>query len=80
MDTSIIILILICIGLVSLYISGFFNVFFHTLLQVSYERHKKLRRNQRPTRVFLVRHGQSQANVDTSKIAFFILKLNSCFL
>jgi len=36
-----------------------------------YEEHQKLRREQRPSRIFLIRHGESQANVDTSKIIIF---------
>ena len=36
------------------------------LVAYLHRRNRRLRRKQRPSRIFLIRHGQSQANVDTS--------------
>ena len=78
MNTVLIWLFLIGLGLINFFVFGFFDVCFHLLLRFSYSRHKRLRRQQRPSRIFLVRHGESQANVDTSRtISLFLKKLIS---
>jgi hypothetical protein len=74
MNTVLIWLFLIGLGLISLFVIGFFDVCLHLLLRFSYSRHKRLRREQRPSRIFLVRHGESEANLDTSKIIFLFLR------
>lgn len=53
-------------GLVVLFVAGLFDIGLAFLLRFLYHRHKQLRRNQRPSRIFLIRHGESEANVDTS--------------
>lgn len=50
-----------------LFFAGVFDIAFKALLRLAYQRHKQLRREQRPQRIFLIRHGESQANIDTSK-------------
>jgi hypothetical protein len=67
------IIILILLGLASVvfFFTGWFDIGINTLLHLTYHRHQKIRRNQRPSRIFLIRHGESQANVDMSKYSFF---------
>jgi hypothetical protein len=71
MSTLLIWIFGIIIGLISILIFGVFDILLHSLLRFLYDRHKRLRRQQRPSRIFLVRHGESQANVDTSKLISF---------
>ena len=67
------------IGLV-LVLTGFLRLGIDTLFHLAYCYHKKLRRKQRPGRLFLIRHGESQANVDpsnkTSLQNFFLFIFN----
>jgi hypothetical protein len=67
MNTILIWIILISIGLIGFFVLGLFDLCIHFLMDFFYHRHKRLRQNQRPSRIFLIRHGESQANVDTSK-------------
>ncbi|CAF1187710.1 unnamed protein product [Rotaria sordida] len=69
MNTILIWLFLIGLGLVCLFIFGIFNTCLDFFLSYFYTRHKVLRRRQRPSRIFLVRHGESQANIDTTLYA-----------
>jgi len=71
----------IIIGLICiLVVRGVFDACLHALLGFINRRQRELRLFQRPNRIFLIRHGESQANVDTSKIIFFFLRKNSLFL
>jgi hypothetical protein len=63
-------LLLVGIGFISFFVFGLFDIFLHALLSYMYERHQRFRRQQRPSRIFLIRHGESQANIDTSKTIF----------
>lgn len=64
-------LILLLAVIAGLFLTGAFRFCLHASLRFFHHEHKKFRRHQRPYRIFLIRHGQSQANVDTSKrIAF----------
>jgi hypothetical protein len=68
MNTPLIWLLLVGVGLISFFVLGLFNICLRIVLQYAYDEHQKLRRQQRPSRIFLIRHGESEANVDTSKI------------
>lgn len=57
---------IIIIGLAGLFFLGIFDACIDLLLHHIYVRHQRIRRHQRPSRIFLVRHGESQANIDTS--------------
>jgi hypothetical protein len=63
-------LIPIAIGFICFYIYGFHNALLHSFLTYMSRQQRRLRRFQRPSRIFLIRHGESEANVDTSKINF----------
>ena len=52
---------------VVLFFTGGLYVIIDSFLKLAYARHQEIRRQQRPKRIFLIRHGESQANVDTSK-------------
>ncbi|CAF0836839.1 unnamed protein product [Adineta steineri] len=69
MNTIFIWIFCIGLGLIGLFVFGFLDICLHILLNFAYNRHKKLRRQQRPSRIFLVRHGESQANADTTLYA-----------
>lgn len=60
----------IAIGLICFYIYGVHDACIHSFLTYISHHQRRLRRFQRPSRIFLIRHGESQANVDTSKIYF----------
>ncbi|CAF3849956.1 unnamed protein product, partial [Rotaria sp. Silwood1] len=64
MNKSLTWLFLISTSLICSYFFGIFDTGLDFLLSYLYIRHKTLRRRQRPARIFLVRHGESQANVD----------------
>jgi hypothetical protein len=49
------------------FFTNWFGIAFNAFIRLFHERHKKIRLEQRPSRIFLIRHGESQANVDTSK-------------
>jgi broad specificity phosphatase PhoE len=63
---------LIVNGLASLVFmfTGWFDACVNALLCIVYRRHKQIRFNQRPLRIFLIRHGESEANIDKSKSTF----------
>ena len=52
---------------VVLFFTGGLYAIIDPFLKLAYTRHQEIRRKQRPKRIFLIRHGESQANVDTSK-------------
>ncbi|UJR32230.1 hypothetical protein I4U23_019695 [Adineta vaga] len=64
MIAIIISLILLGISCVILFFTGGMFVLIDPLLRLAYARHKKIRRSGRPQHIFLIRHGESQANVD----------------
>ncbi|CAF2969025.1 unnamed protein product [Rotaria sp. Silwood2] len=66
MNTTLTWLFLIVVGLVGLFLSGILDACLDFILSFLYTRHQRLRRCQRPGRIFLVRHGESQANIDLS--------------
>ncbi|CAF0924102.1 unnamed protein product [Adineta ricciae] len=59
---------IVCIALsaVGFFTFGCYDVFINYMMEYFHRRYKKLRSLQRPSRIFLVRHGESQANVDTT--------------
>ncbi|CAF0936897.1 unnamed protein product [Adineta steineri] len=68
---SLVVISLFLIGIVSLilFFTGCIDAGINFLIRRAYERHKQTRWNQRPSRIFLVRHGESEANVDTTLYA-----------
>ncbi len=70
MSALIISLILLGLSAVIFFISGWLSFSVKALFRLAHEYHQQIRRDQRPSRIFLIRHGESQANVDTSKIIF----------
>ena len=60
-------LVTIVLIFIVLFFTGWLRLGINFLFGVVYEYHQKLRRDQRPSRIFLIRHGESEANVDTSK-------------
>lgn len=72
----------VIIGLITFVIFGGFDATIHTFLGFINRRQRQLRRFQRPHRICLIRHGESQANVDTSKIFLktFLLINFLCFV
>jgi hypothetical protein len=62
------------IGLVSVvfFFTGLFGAGINALFRLAYKHHLKLRREQRPGRIILVRHGESKANLDPSKRSMLI--------
>ena len=60
-------LILLGLGSVVIFFTGLFGTILNILSRLIYDHHKKIRFEQRPGRIFLIRHGESEANVDTSK-------------
>ena len=71
MNTLLIWIFGIIIGLISIFIFGVFDILLHSLLRFLHRRHQRLLLQQRPSRIFLVRHGESQANIDMSKLISF---------
>ena len=67
MITVVISLAAIAVVSVILFFTGGLYVIIDPFLKLAYTRHQEIRRQQRPKRIFLIRHGESQANVDTSK-------------
>jgi hypothetical protein len=67
--------ILLGLGAVIFFISGWLSFSVKALFRLGYEYHQKLRRDQRPSRIFLIRHGESQANVDRSEYSFIFSSL-----
>jgi hypothetical protein len=70
MTALIITLALVGLGAVVFYFTGWFTAGINALFLLAYKHHKKVRRAQRPSRIFLIRHGESQANIDTSECSF----------
>ena len=68
MNTVLVWIGLLALGVVAFVALGLFDICLHRLLRFFHYRYKRLRRHQRPSRIFLIRHGESQANVDTSII------------
>ncbi len=60
-------LILLGFASVVIFFTGLFGTIFNILIRLMYNHHKKIRLEQRPGRIFLIRHGESQANVDKSE-------------
>jgi hypothetical protein len=67
MSTLVLTLILLGLGSLLFFFTGLFGICIDALISLAYRRHKKIRRDGRPGRIFLIRHGESQANVDPSK-------------
>ena len=69
MSAVVITLILLGLGLGSaaFFFTGLFGICINALIRLGHNRHKRIRQEQRPGRIFLIRHGESQANVDPSK-------------
>jgi hypothetical protein len=63
-------LILLALGSVVFFFTGLFDVCINALIRIVNSRHRKLRWEQRPGRIFLIRHGESEANIDKSKYTF----------
>ncbi|CAF0738715.1 unnamed protein product [Rotaria sordida] len=62
---------LIFVGLISfvLFYTGWLIRITNDLICLVFDYHKKVRRDRRPARIFLIRHGESQANVDPTLCA-----------
>jgi hypothetical protein len=76
MTASIISLILLGLSVVIFFISGWLSFSIKALFRLAHEYHQQIRRDQRPSRIFLIRHGESQANVDMSEYSFFFFKFS----
>ncbi len=72
MAALIITLISLALAAVVLFFTGWLRVGVNALFDIAYRYHQKLRRDKRPPRIFLIRHGESQANIDSSKLFFSI--------
>ncbi len=70
MAASVIALIHRALAAVVLFFTGWFDAGVTALFELAYHYHRKIRRNKRPGRIFLIRHGESQANIDLSKLLF----------
>lgn len=71
---TVIIITVILLGLIYvIFFTRWLTTGIDILFRLAYNHHKKLRRELRPSRIFLVRHGESQANLDTSKYFISIL-------
>ncbi len=64
----------VLLGLSSIvfYFTGWLDVGIKYIFRLVRHRDRKIRLEQRPSRIFLIRHGESQANVDKSKRSFSI--------
>jgi hypothetical protein len=65
-------IILLVLSSIVLFFTGWLTIGINSIFYLAYDYHKKLRRDQRPSRIFLIRHGESQANVDKSKYSLII--------
>lgn len=63
-------LILLVLSLVVLFFTGWLKIGIDLFFVLAHRYHQNLRRNRRPRRIFLIRHGESQANVDPSNQFF----------
>lgn len=72
---------LVILGLFSIifFFTGWFGLAISYIFRLVHAHHKKIRRDQRPTRIFLIRHGESQANVDHS-ISFSIIFIHKIII
>jgi len=70
MAASIITLSLVGLASVIVFFTGWLDIAIDTLISLAYRRHQRIRRNKRPARIFLIRHGESEANVDNCKPCF----------
>jgi hypothetical protein len=71
MTALVVSIILLVLSSIVLFFTGWLTIGINTLFGLVYSYHQKLRRNQRPSRIFLIRHGETQANADPSKYPFF---------
>jgi hypothetical protein len=60
-------IVLLILSFIVLFFTGWLRIGINILFNIVYDYHQNLRREQRPSRIFLIRHGESEANVDTSK-------------
>ncbi len=72
MYTLIVSIVLLGLSIIVLFFTGWLRLGINTLFRLVYSYHQKIRRDQRPSRIFLIRHGESQANVDKSKHSLII--------
>ena len=72
---SAIIITVVLLGITSLvlFFTGWLGVGINILIRLAYHRHQQIRHGQRPQRIFLIRHGESQANVDTSSGTILVI-------
>ena len=70
MDALVITLIVLGLASLAFLLTGWLDAIVDILIRLVYKRHKKMRLDQRPSRIFLIRHGESQANIDPSKYSF----------
>jgi broad specificity phosphatase PhoE len=80
MAALIIILSLVGLASVIFFFTGWLDIAIDTLISLAYSRHQKICRSKRPPRIFLIRHGQSQANIDHSKPFLFQYNLFYIFI
>ncbi|UJR14551.1 hypothetical protein I4U23_001548 [Adineta vaga] len=59
-------IICIAVGLFGFVFTGLYDSCCYLIIEHFHQRKTRLRRIQRPSRIFLVRHGESQANIDTT--------------
>ncbi len=71
MSAFVVNLILVGLSTIILFFTGWLSIGINALFRFIHSYHQKIRRDQRPSRIFLIRHGESQANVDTSKYFCF---------
>ena len=71
MSALVVSFVLLGLTAVVLFFTGWLSIGINALFDLVYKHHQKIRLNQRPSRIFLIRHGESQANVDPSKYSSF---------
>jgi hypothetical protein len=69
-------LISLALAAVGLFFTGWLHAGVYALFDLAYRYHKKVRRSKRPARIFLIRHGESQANIDGSKYIYVFIQYN----
>ena len=72
MTASVVGFILLGLGAVIFFSGGWFRAVVIVLFRLSRSFDKNMRRNLRPSRIFLIRHGESEANIDRSKHSLII--------
>ncbi len=73
-------LVVLGVSAAILFFTGWLTIGISTLFDLIYSYHQKFRRNQRPSRIFLIRHGESQTKVDPSKYSLKFSKKYILFL